>query len=298
MAESSGSIGDDMPELIIKTAETRPDPVLQDKDLICGKCDTQIQNTHIQHICKMDLIYGPTTALDVALVTNYPYITIPDGMSFRSNLDGLRHSGTIAEMYLAATRNFKAERVSKTEIIITNLRTLNEEMRSDIPDAKGRAIFVEQYLYGNNKSVGTANHPRHKVFGSKGKEVWYFGNSRWSFPMFSDMWNVIESRCICRRADYTKWHWAEGEMKKYLVVTVDDFVLEEAGEMETPVYDEKMIPRVLLKARKHDVDWRNLPGITGEIVDNVNAKGTKVDIRDDFSFTRSLIIGTKSLAVS
>jgi hypothetical protein len=285
-----------MAEVLIKTAETRPDPALQDNDLVHGMCDIRINTVHVCHICNMDLIYGPTAALNTALSTNYPYIAIPDGLRFRSNIDGLRHSGTIAEAYLAATKNFKIERVSNTEVIITNLRTLAEEMRSDKPDAKGRAIFVEQYLYGNNRSPGVVSHPRHKIFGTKGNEVWYSGNSSWSFPVFSDLWDAIESRCICERGDYTKFHWTEAEMKKYIVVTVDDFTLEEAGEMETPVYDEKVDPE-LLKARKYEIDWRNLPGITGEIIDNVNSKNTKVDIRDNFSFTRSQIIDTKQLAV-
>lgn len=294
-----------MPELLIKTAETRPDPFLQDGDPIHASCDTRINTVHIQHICHMDMIYGPTSALNAALSTIYPYIVIPDGVRYRSNSDGLRHSGTIAEIYLAATRNFKAEHVSKDEIIVTNLRTLDEELRSYardpkdriIPDLQGRAIDIERHLYGNGSNFpGIARMPRHKVFGTKGNERWYFGNERWSFPVLSDIWDSIESRCICRRIDYTKMLWKAPVYKKYLVITVDDFTLEEAGEIETPVFDTDTDE--LLKARKHDVDWRNLPGITGKIVDDVNTKGTTVDIRDDFSFTRSSIIGTKALAVN
>jgi hypothetical protein len=251
-----------MAELILKTSTNGPDPQWQDGDIIHAMNDLRIHDVHAQHICHKNLI--------------------------GFNGDGLRPVNSLTEMYLANTRQYKFERISAAELKRIDLTTLDEEVLSDTPNAKGEYIDVVLYLQRRKQ------HPKHLIFGSSGSEIWYGGRTLITDTRIDGIWTLIESQTANLRADHDKFPWGKEDQKDHLVITVDDFDNTVRAELEVQVYDIAD-PPVMTKRRKNKVDWRNLPGLTQKIIDDTLDNGVEVEIRDTFSFTRSQIVEAKAV---
>jgi len=265
LADSCGFVdGENMAELIIKTSTKGPDPQWQDGDIIHGMNDLRIHDVHAQHICHKNLI-GFTG-------------------------DGLRPANSLTEMYLSRVKQYKFERLSVKEMKRTTLSTLDEEVLSDKPNAKGQVIDVGLYIQRR------LQHDKHLIFGGLGSEVWYGGRTTATTAIIDDIWTEIESMTANLKANFGKFPWGLNDQKDHLVITVDDFDNAERAELESSVYD-KADPPVMTKKRKNKVDWETLPGLTQKIIDDVKTDGLKVEIRDDYAFTKSQIIDVKASAV-
>ena len=255
-----------MAELIIKTSTNGPDPQWQDGDIIHAMNDLRIYDVHAQHICHKNQI--------------------------GFNGDGLRPANSLTEMYLSRVMQYKFERISAKEMKRITLATLDEEVLSDKPNAKGEAIHIALYIQRR------LQHNKHMIFGTPGGEVWYGGRTNATTAVIDDVWTEIESRTANLKADFGKFPWGKEDQKDHLAITVDDFDNAERSALESPMYDNTGVEPVITKRRRNKVDWRNLPGMTQKIIDDTLAVSVKVDIRDTFSFSRSQIVDAKPSAVT
>ena len=250
-----------MAELCIKIKRDKPSKY-EDGDIIFAPNNRRIKDVHAQVICH------------------------PKKMGF--NGDGLRIANCLLDTYKSKVMQYKFQRVSAKEIKRITLATMDEEIISDVPNAKKEAIDVPLFVARRLRS------DRHQIFGTKGSEYWYGGHTDASLAKLAPVWAAIESKTAYREADHTKWPFTEGELKNYLCVAVDDFDNETRGDLESPLTDDKDPENIVtLKHRKHKVDWQNL-ALSTVIKDSILAKGVKVDIRDSIAFARSVIVGVKS----
>jgi hypothetical protein len=252
-----------MAELIIKTSTHGPDPAWQHQDIIDAMNDLRIYDLHAQHICHKNLI------------------------GFSPN--GLRPSDSLTEIYLSSVKPYKFERISEKEVKRTTLATLHEDILSDKPDAKGQAIDVIIYLYGDVDNPGRLADPKHTIFGTTGNEVWYGGTSTITAVAVNNIWSEIEARTLLRKVDHGLFPWGREDMKNHLVITVDDFDNSARNELESSLYDNA-IPPHLEKRRKNKVAWKALSGLTAQNITDIQTPGLAVDIRENYSFILSQII--------
>lgn len=251
-----------MSELIIKTISNGLDPAYQDGDIIHAMNDLIIHFVHSYKIC------------------------------ISSNLDkveGVWYDRSIAEMFLSAWYQYKTERISKKVVRVTDQWASNSILKSDTPNQYGQVMYVEEFFQRRLASV-----PWY-VFGIPKAEVYYSGGMRYQTAEDTFIWNQIESMTVHRKVNYSSY--PKGEESKYqnLVITVDDFDTATRYELELSAYDDKVDPPIMIKKRKNKVNWKDLPGITQQIIDDVNKDDVEVDIRSDFTFTRSQIVEAKAI---
>ncbi len=139
-----------MAELALKIGGTA---TYEDGDIVDAFNRRRIRHVHAQHICHVK--HG------------------------RSEL---------SEVYRAKTRQFLFQRVSKLEVVRTNLLTLAGEILSDKPNASGEYIDVPLFIARRLK------HPRHGIFGPPGVERWYGGTTTATHAILDDVWAEIEGR--------------------------------------------------------------------------------------------------------
>lgn len=250
-----------MAELIIKTSTKAPDPAWQDGDIIHAMNDLHIHDVHAQHICHKNLV--------------------------GFNSDGLRPANSLTEDYLSEVRQYKFERISQTEVRRSDLFSMSIDVFSDTPNGDGEYIDVPLFI------SRWRQHPKHVIFGKPGTEIWYGGRTLITTAKINDIWVSIEAKTAYLKAHFGKFPWGNEDQKHHLAITVDDFDNTVRSELESSVYDGTVDPPVMTERRKNAVDWRNLPGLTQKIIDDTLASDVKVDIRNSFSFTRSLIIDAK-----
>ncbi len=145
----------------------------QDGDIIEAFSNTRIHFCHAEMICH------------------------PDQFDFNS--DGLRDIDTLFEKFMAKTSKYKFTRVSGSEVVRLNLLTAEEDTISDVPNAKSEMMDVRLFLSRRKK------HPRHKIFGTPGNEVWYGGNAARDDVTIADVWNDIETHSANLKADHANW---------------------------------------------------------------------------------------------
>ncbi len=248
----------------------------EDGDIVHAMNDLRIHDVHAQHICVSRNLDNKTKQWNDAI---------------------------LAECHHAKTYQYKTERISATEIRVTDQRSMNSIVKSDVPNQYGHVIYVEEFfrrLLASNPQL---------VFGSPGAEVFYHGKYQYLTNEDSDIWQQIEVRTSNRKVDYGRFNWdakdGKSHLQNYLAIVVDDFDNAERGRLESSLYDDK---DVRIAKRKYNVDWRNLPGMNQSTIDDVLAVdtpgtgnewggGTKVDIRESASFTRSAIVEEKSAVV-
>ena len=155
------------------------------------------------------------------------------------------------EIWLAKVHQYRFERVSLTEMKRTNLWTLEQEILSNVPNAKGEAIHLKEYIA---RRVGSGKMP---LFGTEGAERWYGGRTDATHERLDEVWLEIEARTPKRETDYAGSPF--GDHRKYLVISVDDFDDETGGQLVEPLVDESDPENpVAAKKRKRHVAWRNL----------------------------------------
>lgn len=217
------------------------------------------------------------------------------------NSHGLRPNG-LGKAYLDCVYQYRFERVSKTEVTRIEL------------DITGAPILDSQELFGP-ESINVEEfvlrryrNPNHKLFGTRGKEVWYGGISSNGEDVLSNVWDNIETYTENSRADNQFKYFPLGSLDKkhFLAVPMENFIDEALTEKKEPLWtinengsylwrkvnqdlseseiysDEKPSEegweKVLLKSRVRNVDWINqLEGLVNPS-DVLNSEKS-VDIR-------------------
>jgi len=251
-----------MAELMIKTSDNGLDPQWRDGDTMLAFNNLRIHNVYAEMICRSGNL---------------------------DKDDGKWIDEALAEMHFATMYQYKTERLSKTEVRVTNQWESKSIIKNGVPNEHGNVMHVDQFFRGRLLSKP------HLVFGTPGAEVYYHGRSRYLDAEDTYIWNQIEARTNKRKVDYNSYPKGIEDRFQNLVITVDDFDNATWSDLESAVYDEKADPPVMLKKRKNKVDWRNLPGLTAEMIADVNKPDVEVDIRMDFLFTRSQIIEIKPM---
>jgi hypothetical protein len=110
----------------------------------------------------------------------------------------------------------------------TNLRDGTTEELSNKPNAKGEYMDVPLLLARRVK------HPRHAIFGTKGREVWFGGQVYATHTELDQVWQEIESRTPYREVNFDLWPAGQLDLMHCLFIPVDDFNEVEASALVAP----------------------------------------------------------------
>ncbi len=252
-----------MAELVLKIGSL-PGCQYEDGDVVDAFNGRRIRCTHAQHYCH---------AKDAAL-----------------NGGGLRRNDSLAFMFLEETSQYRLERVSFNEIKRIVIATSEEEILSDTPNEKVEYTNVAEFFRRR------LLHPRHRVFGEPGREIYHGGRIDFSNDAMSVVWTEIESRTAIREADHTLFPLGVLDKKDCLAISVDDFDDETLEDLKAPLQDQSSPEEpVVLKKRKHNVVWRNLLGLSLGTQNDVLDPKKSVDIREAVEFVRNDILVVKSV---
>jgi len=125
------------------------------------------------------------------------------------NSDGLRLHGSLADYFQNTCYNFKFERINRTEIKKTNLKTHAVEIIEN--------IYLDLYLQRRKQ------HSSHNIFGQNGLEYWYGGHVDYSQKNLDIVWEKIESDLQLAKSDYMMTQPNPRQLQKYLFLSVNDF---------------------------------------------------------------------------
>jgi len=205
------------------------------------------------------------------------------------NGDGLRVPDSLLEVYLENTKEYRFERISQREIRKINLVTGEQDIFSDVSNSNGEYIdvplFIERRLRNDN----------HMIFGTKGNEYWYGGNTITTDEKIDKVWKEIEKRTEHKKSDHTSFPFTDNELSNHYAIKIDDFTDNEANEFTAPELgevDEKG-DKPVLKQRKHKVDYKNLPGLSEKDKQDISNKNIKKDHRKNKSFKKADIVKLK-----
>jgi hypothetical protein len=182
-----------VPELALKVGTT---PTNDDGDILDAFSSRRIKAVHAQHACNA--------------------VVETDG-------SGLRIRGTLAELILQETRQYKFIRSGS---VITRVNRLTSESE-DVSDQIKIALFLERRL----------SNPNHRIFGTPGNEVWYGGRTAYDAVTLDRVWAEIEKRTELREADHRLWPFGRQDLKEHLIIPVDDFDDTTAEEAKTALMD-------------------------------------------------------------
>lgn len=245
-----------MAELHIKIGSHVPGDVMhyQDGDILYAANDRHIRFTHAHHICH------------------------PREMTRLSS--GLLPLDCLTAKFLELTSRYRYERVSRTEVIETDLITLQQEVIGSTPNDSGKVIHVvdqimHKRLYSNPM-----------MFGNNGSEVWYGKvDARRTLMDATAIWDMIESNTPERFVNYQNYPSTVDERKKYLIVSMDDFDDATMHDYMSPGYDQDGFR---ISKRKNFVNWRalTLPAQVGAIED----RNVEIDIRRNPIFSNMPVV--------
>jgi hypothetical protein len=240
-----------------------------DGDILCAFNSRRIRCVHAQHICHVKQAGG--------------------------GIGGLRDNAHVARDWFEHTHQYRFERVSKTEIKRVTLASLKEVLLDDTPkliDGKMQHMEVEQYV--NRRMF----HNGHKMFGTKGAEVWYGGRTDVSDVKLSLVWNAIGTKTAFREVDFPFWPVGSQDLISHLFVTVDDFNEAVASDLVSPELDltDPDNPITVKKRRRH-IDWRDV--IATKEHTAIEDKTVSVDLRETMTpLVRGDVVKTKAVAIS
>ena len=204
------------------------------------------------------------------------------------NGDGLNPLDSLPEHFQKSIYQYKFERISATEVRRTDLDTLDELVFSAAPiSVDGHMEHMNVELFVQRRRV----HPRHRIFGTNGSEVWYGGRTNAAWDRLSIVWGEIEARTANREENFTKYPLSERTLKRHLVIYTNDFDDAMRMDLESPL-QEKIDPgdefsqwRTLSK-RKSWVTWRDLPDV---VEANVLDKAISVDMHGRKQVRQSIV---------
>lgn len=219
-----------------------------DGDILCAFSRLRIRCVHAEHICHIK--------------------------HTRTTSEGLRPINSLAAKFLEATQQYKTRRIGKAAVERVNLFTGDVE-ELDFP-------HLEEYLRRR------LLHERHRIFGRKGREVWFGGESRVTHTVMDNVWNAIETDTPHREATHRRWPLGRMDKRHHLAIAVDDFDETVAKELIAPEVDERT-NEVALR-RKRLVDFRSRLLLSGQDIDDIVNREREVDLRDRRDFVRASVV--------
>lgn len=183
------------------------------------------------------------------------------------NAIGFVDKGDVAQDWYEATHQYRFERLNKTEVRITRLADgETKRIQSNVAyiGFRGRRemMSVDSYVQRRAATFREANSRGKLLFGDHIHQVtWYGGRFRAYRAELDVVWSAIESKTRHRKADHQplRNQLSQVQLKRHLVLPVDDFDDETAGELSSPLVDDSdpENPETLAK-RRFTVDWRVL----------------------------------------
>ena len=208
-----------MASVAIKTRTVGPDPLYQDGDVISFASSAATSYVHAQMLCGL--------------------------RRQRKNRDGLNPPGCLGDHLLLHTRRFRFDRAGR-EVVRTNIRTGRQQVFGEKPDAEGKYIHVDLYL-----AEKTA-WPTHSVFGVRGREYWYGGNTY--LEGASQVWPHLERRLGVSRWDYRHWPYTQLDKSVALCLPVTD--PPPGTNLAAKVFAQGRWGPYVVKKRARAFDWR------------------------------------------
>lgn len=196
---------------------------------------------------------------------------------FAKNKYGL-NIPSIARSYLELTSLFRVEAIGSNLVRKTDL----------VSNSKSVEVFplLDYWLTERLK------HHRHRIFGTKGREVWYEGNKRINDAVMENVWTMIHAESSHKEADHALAPLGTDDKKLFLSIKINDFTSTERESYESPEYTEKDGQFTLVKKRKRKIDWEAL-SLPVTSIDIRNRRQT-IDIRGSgFILDKSIDIITK-----
>jgi len=177
---------------------------------------------------------------------------------------------SIARRLQNATYQYEFKRVSTNFVKRTNLWTGESKIIGKKVDEDGNAMDVPLFVKRR------LNHKRHRIFGSPGKEIWFGGKSKLDATTVDSLWDQIEEHTPNLRKDHELWPVGNLDCKNHLQIKIDDFDEKTASLLQSSISDEK--GRILHK-RAHNVIWKELPQLDGNLKKQIPDNVLSVDIR-------------------
>jgi hypothetical protein len=232
-----------MSEIILKIG---PGSNYEDGDIVCAFNNRRIRGIHAEQICHIKTI----------------------GL----NADGLRQINSLPELFQKEVYQYRFERVSKTEVKRINQITLEEEIISNIPNAKREHIYLDEFLTRRKKN------PNHRIFGTAGNEVWYGGITDVSNIRLDNIWQKIEERTEHREVNHKDWPCSDQELRHFFVVPTDDFDDAQADELVSSIESkpDERGHKTIIKKRKSKVNFRTGLGLSEDTLGKIDDMKIKV----------------------
>jgi len=243
------------------------------------------------------LITGPHSTYedgDVLMAYNSRRIShVHSEMICNPRIKGKRIGGFVgnkqplAQIFCENTCEFKFEKISKTEVRKTRLSDMQELLittNQDFVDFGLKTVRMDINLYINRRSVAK----KKLLFGTKGREIWYGGNTFADNTNLNIIWTAIETHTPLRKINHQNYPGLN--FKKYLIIDVVDFDDQTSGDLMSPLTDNTDPENIIvLKKRKTWSDWRKHFLVnTRDILDRKKT----VDIRG-LEFKRNIILDIK-----
>jgi len=202
-----------------------------------------------------------------ALFIQAEQLTHPNKMKRKTN--GTIEQGELLEDFYEKTREYKFERVSQNEVKrtrrfvsdastqpISYINTESIDFISDVPNAKGEFMNVPLFIERNKKIV----------FGSKGQEYWYGGETKITDETMDEVWDELEDKTPKKRNH--EFPFSETEKKHFAILKVQNMDDVEVAELTEPLLDAQ---GKILKKRKYKVDFSKA-GLNAEQISSLQDK--------------------------
>ena len=172
---------------------------------------------------------------------------------------------------MLATSRYMIEQLSRSEIKVTLLSDMSEEIKGPLPNENGNAIALTQYM---ERRMGPG---KRAMFGNEDRAVWFEGQADITLANLENIWiDHITPETGLLADNHKKHHtYRTHFLKKFLVIVTTDFDNERRGELESPIENitpadpedpdsKEIVDRIA--ERRHRVNWRSLPGKTPAMI--------------------------------
>lgn len=207
----------------------------QDGDIAIAFNQRRIRQVHAQHICHVRLV---------------PF-----------NSDGLNPVGSLAYEYENLTRQFLFTRVGPTAVLRWD-RLTDEQTVSVEPN-------LEQWLRLRLSS------PEHKIYGTRGAEIWFGGRSDVSHGVLDKVWSHIEGHTSNLEVNHQRFPLGTRDKKRFLALPTLDFSDVQKDAYSAPLFDAEGLK---VAARAHGVDYQ--ARLSVKELEDVKNDEIEVDFRD------------------
>ncbi len=255
-------------EILVKINDGPSSTSYKDGDIVKAFSNKQIHLCHAEIICNVkNFSLDPVT--------------------------GLRVNNSLLMKFLEKTSLYKFERVNSNEVVRTNLITNQQDILSPKSNANGHRINAYEYISRRLKS------PRHKIFGSSGREIWYGNSISKSDQVVDSIWNDIETHTDKLKVNHNNFPFSEIEKRNFICINTsgrsyvgdsftrvelsgDTVSVRECQVLEDPpeVITEDYSP-VVLARRKWFVPYWDLTTELGSSVDDLRNTDHMCDCRKE-----------------